>query len=413
MMIRRSSIRFVITLTLLCAASASAQTPAPPPIQGTTTTTPTLSLADTLTALTKPVGTANIGNAIGLATELGIGTAPFGASSGGFLIKADPTTGLQVRTATTFGPSFAERALTSGEGKVSVGVNFASATYDRLNKLHLDGMQVWNVAGTAAAARTGSTNLEISTKTVVATARMGVTDKFDIGVFVPFVTTEVKGTSMLVNGSGQTIVFAQGNAKSSGLGDIAGLAKYRFYSFGTGQPDPGGLAVMVTMRVPTGDEANLRGLGTTRTFVSFIASSGQGRFRPHGNVGYGYWSKGVSVASDYAVNGSVEARHQFEYAAGVELEAAPKLTLLVDLLGGSILGGGKVDFATVPNTLAGASSTQALVALPEGIRRMSLAPGLKVNLKGKMLLTLNALVALTDGGMWTRVIPVAGIDLTF
>src|SRR6266850_2468321 len=213
MMIRRSSIRFVIALTLFCAASASAQT-APPPIQGTTTTTPTLSLADTLTALTKPVGTPNIGNAIGLATELGIGTAPFGASSGGFLIKLDPTTGLQVRTATTFGPSFAERALTSGEGKVSLGVNFASATYDRLNKLHLDNLQVWNVAGTAAAARTGTANLEITTKTVVASARMGVTDKFDVGVFVPFVSTEVKGTSMLVNASGQTAVFAQGNAKS-------------------------------------------------------------------------------------------------------------------------------------------------------------------------------------------------------
>jgi len=414
MIIRPLSIRFVIVLTLVCAASASAQQqPAPPPIQGTTTTTPTLSLADTLTALTKPVGTSHLGDALSLATELAIGTAPFGASSGGFLIKLDPNTGLQVRTATTFGPSFAERALTSGEGKVSVGVNFASATYDRLNKLHIDGMQVLNVAGTSAAARTGNTDLEITTKTVVASARMGVTDKFDIGVFVPFVTTEVKGTSTLVNSSGQITLFAQGDAKSSGLGDIAGLAKYRFYSFGTGQPDPGGLAVMVTMRLPTGDKDNLRGLDVTRTAVSFIASGGRGRFRPHGNVGYGYWSKGVSVLSDYAVNGSVEARHQFEYAAGLELEAAPKLTLLVDLLGGSILGGGKVDMATVPNTIAGASSTQALVALPEGIRRMSLAPGLKVNLKGKMLLSLNALVALTDGGMWTRVIPVAGIDLTF
>jgi hypothetical protein len=169
---------------------------------------------------------------------------------------------------------------------------------------------------------------------------------------------------------------------------------------------------MVTMRLPTGDKDNLRGLGVTRTTASFIASGGRGRFRPHGNVGYGYWSKGVSVFSDYAVNGSVEARHQFEYAAGLELEAAPKLTLLVDLLGGSILGGGKVDMATVPNTIAGASSTQALVALPEGIRRMSVAPGLKVNLKGKMLLSLNALIAVNDGGMWTRVIPVANIDLT-
>jgi hypothetical protein len=185
------SIRFVIVLTLVCAASASAQQqPAGPPIQGTTTTTPTLSLADTLTALTKPVGTPHLGDALSLATELGIGTAPFGASSGGFLIKLDPNTGLQVRTATTFGPSFAERALTSGEGKVSVGVNFASATYDRLNKLHIDGVQVLDVAGTSAAARTGNTDLEITTKTVVASARMGVTDKFDIGVFVPFVSTE-------------------------------------------------------------------------------------------------------------------------------------------------------------------------------------------------------------------------------
>src|SRR5262245_21712519 len=412
MIIRPLSIRFVIALTLLCAASASAQQQTAPPIQGTTTTTPTLSLANTLTALLQPVGTPHVGEAVALATELGIGTAPFGASSGGFLITLDPNTGLHVRTAATFGPSFAEPAMTRGEGKASVGVSSGSATYDRLNKLHLDGMHVLNVACTSAATRTGTTNLEITTKTVVASARMGVTDKLDVGVFVPFVTTEIKGTSSLFTSAGQSL-FAQGNAKSSGLGDIAGLAKYRFYSFGDGLPDPGGLALMVTMRVPTGDADNLRGLGVTRTAVSFIASSGRGRFRPHANVGYGYWSKGITIASDYAANGSVEARNQFEYAAGLELEAAPKLTLLVDLLGNSILGGGKVDVASAPNIISGASSTQALVALPEGISRMSLAPGLKVNLKGKMLLSLNALVALTDGGMWTRVIPVAGIDLTF
>ena len=44
-----------------------------------------------------------------------------------------------------------------------------------------------------------------------------------------------------------------GSDVASGLGDVAGLVKYRFYSFGSGQPDPGGLAVMATMRLPTGD----------------------------------------------------------------------------------------------------------------------------------------------------------------
>jgi len=412
MRIRYSPIALAGVLLFLRVATAAAQSTAPP-IQGTTTTTPTLSLSDALTALVKPVGTDHVGDALALATQLGIGTTPFGASSGGFLIVLDPNTGLQVRTATTFGPSFAERALTNGEGKLSIGANFASATLDRLGDLDVKNMQVLNVAGTAAAARTGTTNLTITSKTVVASARLGVTDSFDVGVFVPLVTVEVKGMSTRFDGTGRPTLFAQGNAKSDGLGDIAGIAKYRFYSFGTGLPDPGGMAVMVSVRLPTGDKDNLRGLGVTRTFVSYIVSGGRAKFRPHANVGYGFWSKGVSVVSDYAVNGSVEARHQFEYAGGVELEAAPKLTLLLDLLGGSVLGGGKVDFTSAPNTIAGASSTQALVALPESIRKLALAPGLKVNLKGKMLLSLNALVALSDSGMHARVMPVAGIDLTF
>jgi hypothetical protein len=411
MRIRHSPIGLAAILLFVRIATASAQS-APPPIQGTTTTTPTLSLADTLTALTKPVGTEHVGDALSLATELGLGMTPFGASSGGFLIVLDPNTGLQVRTATTFGPSFAERALTNGEGKVSVGVNFASATLDRLGDLDVKNLQVADITGaTPTASRSGTTNLTLTSKTVVASGRLGVTDKFDIGVFVPLVTVEVSGTSTLRNGLGQTVLFAQGNAKSTGLGDIAGIAKYRFYSFGSGLPDPGGMAVMITVRLPTGDKDNFRGLGVTRTFASYIISGGRARFRPHANVGYGFWSKGVSVASDYALNGSVEARHQFEYAAGLELEAAPKLTLLLDLLGGSVLGGGKVEYTTAP--LPGGNSAQSLVALPDSIRKLALAPGLKVNLKGKMLLSLNALVALSDTGLHARVIPVAGIDLTF
>jgi hypothetical protein len=84
--------------------------------------------------------------------------------------------------------------------------------------------------------------------------------------------------------------------------------------------------------------------------------------------------------------------------------------LLLDVLGGQVFGGGKLGFAT---TTSGGSTANSLVALSEGIRRVSLAPGMKVNLKGKMLLSLNALIALQDSGLHTRVTPVAGIDLNF
>ena len=54
-----------------------------------------------------------------------------------------------------------------------------------------------------------------------------------------------------------------------------------------------------------------------------------------------------------------------------------------------------------------------IVALNEGTRRVDLAPGLKANLKGKLIVSLNALIALRDTGLHARVTPVAGIDLTF
>jgi hypothetical protein len=66
------------------------------------------------------LNTAGAGEAVGLAVEfaakLEVANTPFGSSAGGFVFKLDPATGLRVRTAPTFGPSFAERALTAGEG---------------------------------------------------------------------------------------------------------------------------------------------------------------------------------------------------------------------------------------------------------------------------------------------------------
>jgi hypothetical protein len=77
-----------------------------------------------------------------------------------------------------------------------------------------------------------------------------------------------------------------------------------------------------------------------------------------------------------------------------------------------VLGGGRVAFSSVPDE-AGVTGSQALVALPQGTRRVDIAPGLKANLKGKLLISLSALIALKDTGLHARVTPVAGVDLTF
>src|SRR5262245_48941940 len=277
----------------------------------------------------------------------------------------------------------------------------------------MENLQVRSATGTVAAnSRSGVANLTLSSKTVVMAARMGVTDKLDLGVYIPFVSLKLNGTSSLVDGTNKTLVYGTGTDLAKGVGDVAGLVKYRFKSFGNDLPDPGGLAVMATLRFPTGDKDNLRGLGVTRTALTFIASSGTGKFRPHANGGFEYWSDGVSAASDNPAS-TVTAQHQVQYAAGFELEAAPKVTVLLDLIGANILGGGRVGIKPDTTLPAGISSSSSLVALPEGISKLSLAPGLKANIKAKLLFSVNALIALHDSGLHATVTPMAGLDLTF
>ena len=204
-----------------------------------TTVTPGLTLSQTLDQLISPTGSPAAASAMGLAVSLEVTSAPLGTSSGGFVFKLDPNTGLQARTATTFGPSFAERALTTGEGKVSAAVSVKSATYDRLGDRSLDNMKLgFTNATTPEFTRSGLTSLVLSSTTLVMSGMVGVTDTLDIGVAVPMVKVELDGLSWVENANGDVLLRATGRGTSSGLGDVAGTVRYRFMSFGTSTPIP-------------------------------------------------------------------------------------------------------------------------------------------------------------------------------
>jgi hypothetical protein len=207
--------------------------------------------------------------------------------------------------------------------------------------------------------------------------------------------------------------LAQTTSIFSGLGDLSAMAKYRFVKFNKAQqmPDAGGIALLVNMRLPTGSRDNLRGLGVTRTLIGGVYSSGTSIIRPHAGAGFEFWSKSLDVAGN---NGqTVSIRNQFQYNGGIEIEAAPKVTLIVDVIGQQIFGGGQIGQITdtPPNGL-GITSSQSLVALPDGISKLLLVPGMKINVKGKMLLSLSALVTMKNNGLHATVTPVAGINLT-
>src|SRR5262249_21305003 len=152
-----------------------------PAFAQSTTTMEGIPLRTTLVELLKPLAAAPVGEAVALATAIEVNTAPLGTSSGGFVYKLDPTTGLQVRTASTFGPSFAERVLTTGNGKMSVGASLAVATYDKLGDFNLSQMQLSSIsASSPIVSRTGNASLVMSSETIVMTGAIGATDNLDL-----------------------------------------------------------------------------------------------------------------------------------------------------------------------------------------------------------------------------------------
>jgi hypothetical protein len=377
------------------------------------TTVPDLTGQQVLVQLSNAATTRPVGEAIALTTALEIATEPFGTSSGGFIFKLDPSTGLQARTTTTFGPSFTERALTSGDGQVSVGATFSSTSFNKISDFSLKSLPLASIASSnPQLARTATANLGLTARTVAISTTVGVTDNVDIGVVVPLVSVKIDGSSSLFNGGGVDTRLAQTTSIFSGIGDVSALAKYRFYKFkGGDMPDPGGIALLVNMRLPTGSRENLRGLGVTRTLIGGVYSSGTSIVRPHASAGFEFWSKGVDITGNPGQ--TITIRNQFQYSGGIEIEAAPKVTLIADVIGQQILGGGQIGQVTDSSPgLAGISSTQSLVALPDGITKLLFVPGMKVNVKGKMLLSVHAIVTMKNNGLHATFTPVAGINLT-
>jgi hypothetical protein len=344
--------------------------------------------------------------AIAELATLEISTAPFGTSTGGFAFTFDRQLGTLTRATRSFGPTFAERSLSAGKGKFSVGFNSLNATYNSLGGYDL-------TSGDLRTAKNGnnlgpfsyfSVRVNGSSNTIVGFASYGLTNDFDIAIAVPWIRITLdadEGAYTATNidlTSGGHVLMPR--TSRSGVGDIAVFGKYHFW-----HQKEGGLAAALELRLPTGDTDNLRGIGVTRTLVSAIWSRG-GKLSPHANVGYEFWSSAVPISA----SGDVFAKNQVNYAFGAEFQAHPRATLSIDLIGRRQLEGGLMGYRTVP---FGLGSVDALVPLPEGLNVISLAPGIKWNVAGNVLVSGNILTSLVNKGLTANVIPVIGLEWAF
>jgi len=361
-----------------------------------------------------------------LVTQLA--TFPIGSSSGGFAYDFDASSGTFKRATNSFGPAFAERALTNGRHRLSIGLNFQYSKYNRFEgadlgdgsvkfyQTHLDVPGDNFFEGDLVQV---SEQINVSTATSTLFANYGVTDALDVAVAVPFIHIAVDAQLdakilRLATGENATNIhsFAGGASTSSssasdsatGVGDILLRGKYRFLS----RPG-GGLAAGIDLRLPTGDEEELLGTGGVGATVTLIGSSAYGRLAPHFNIAY----------SGNEHSHVIGAPNEFDYKFGSEFVASPRVTVNVDALGRNLIDAGRLQLAPTTHNYRNSLGVPGSITFDEyqlhtgSLNLMDLALGGKFNIGDNLLINANVLFPLNDAGVRASVTPVIGFDYSF
>ena len=359
-----------------------------------------------------------------------LSTVPLGSSAGGFTFGYDAATGVFRRNSTSFGPLFAERALTIGRGKFGFGLNYQRLSFD-----HFEGRELENgelkfyvpiILGftTAPLQRDAiveeSLRLKLTTSIISLFGNYGITDRWDVGIVLPIISVKMTADLDLTgfNVQDQTQAFTDFSGKSvprtesasgsaSGIGDLVVRTKYTVLR-GAG----GGVAVGLDARLPTGDEKELLGIAGSQTKLYGIVSTAKGNLSPHVNIGYTF-SRGTEREENSVL---FDPADEINYAAGIDYAVSPRLTLTGDLLGRSLR-----DYVQLTETSV---SRQGLLGStfsprPEfgfqvtSVHQPMAALGFKANPTGTLLVSLHVLVPLNDAGLQNKFTPVFGFDWSF
>ena len=373
------------------------------------------------------IPSAEAGNAaiiafLGSAIGSNVSNIPISATTSGVTYSFEG--GAPVRTNVSGGPIFAERAQTLGRGRVLVGANASSIRFNTLRGIPLNSLdfnfthQDVDPAGEGNPAFenefiTVRTSLDVNVLATVAFATYGLTNRIDIGVAVPFVSTSIDGSSF-----GQIVPFGPNpahyfggtaanpilsavagvNGSASGIGDVAVRAKVNLSPTASSKT---GFALLGDVRLPTGKEEDFLGSGSTTSRVLGIVSGRYGDFAPHANAGV-------------AIRSGQDQQNAFLATAGFDHLLAPWATFALDFISEWQMGSSKL---TLPQPVTIELPFRRTI-LPSNIpdRRddlMNASIGGKFSTKKGATVILNALVPLNRGGLRASTSWTAGLEYGF
>lgn len=361
-----------------------------------------------------------------------VANLPIGSTSGGETFRF--VAGLPVPTSTSSGPIFAERAKTLGRGRVLAGVSRSGFRFSTLRGADMRNINLTfthqNVdfpgcSGTFAdnCAKMGVPVLEndvinfrlsidLDVRVTSTYLTYGLTDRFDVGVVIPVVQTQFRGSSQAdivpfggtmaahyFSGTSADPVLSasrQTEGSATGLGDVALRMKGNVRETQTTR-----FALLLDARFPTGSSKDELGSGSFAARGLAILSSRYGDFSPHANVGYLFRA---GKRQNDAVVGTVGFDHRM----------AERVTMAADLVSELQVGDSKLNLPQPVHYNAPFNRTVQVTDIPD--TRDDIVNGsfgFKLVPTKNVTVVLNTLFPLNRGGLRADLIYTAGIEYNF
>jgi hypothetical protein len=364
-----------------------------------------------------------LGSAIGIS----VSNTPITSASSGTTFRFEG--GVPVRTATSAGPVFAERAQTLGRGRWFMGVELTQMNFSRLRGVPLDRLLFnFTHSDVSPGSRNpndtlGSpafeddivqvnVNLDASLMVAAVSMSYGLADGVDVGVTVPFVRTSISGTSFAqiipgedsivhyfgITPGGDTLLTSSSSmsGSSSGLGDVEGRIKLN-----VAQTERLGFAVLGTFRFPTGDEDNLLGAGRFSGRGLAVLSGRFGTFNPHVNFGF-------------TVRDAPNQNNSIDVNLGYDALLAPWATMAFDVLSTWQTGESKLKIPPPTHYDLPAPRDLALTNIPpQRDDYLGMAIGFKFRTQRGIQIVANTLFPLRNSGLQPGVIWTGGLEYSF
>ena len=358
---------------------------------------------------------------LGNALAASVSNTPVGSTSSGVTYQF--VGGLPVKTATSGGPIFGERAQTLGKGRFFVGANVTAMHFERLRGVRMDDI-LFNFTheDVAPLDTLGSPGYEndvigvrvaMNVNLIVTTfvASYGLVDGVDFSVAVPVVHASVQGTSVATimpaefpsphrfGGSDSAPVMtavAKMDGSASGLGDVAARLKVNVT-----QSSGFGAAILLDGRFPTGNEDNLLGSGKFSGRGLAIVSAKFGTLAPHLNFGYVF-------------RGAKQETNSILATLGFDNAVASWATMAFDLLSEWQVGDSKL---LIPGPVQYQQPFAHSVS-PTNIPNqrddfLGASVGFKFQTPRGILITTNALFPLRNAGMQPSAVWTGGLEYNF